>query len=355
MYEHVTFEYVMKRMLQAATTYQPNVDTREGSIIYTALAPAAVELVNMYIELDVILQETFADTATRPYLIRRCVERNITVEPATKAIRQGEFNIDIPIGSRFSLNKLNYVAVERISFGIYKMECETEGVIGNEESGKLIPIDYIDGLTSAYLTSVLIPGEDEEDTEHLRQRYYESLQFLAYGGNIADYKQKVHAIEGVGAVKVYPVWNGGGTVKLVILDTLYRSPTLTLIDAVQTAIDPTQNDGEGLGIAPIGHVVTVVGADERIVNIATEITYQSGWDWDSISASVKEAIDFYFLELAGKWEGADYLTVRISQVETRLLDLGGVIDIGKTKFNGVAQNLQLGADEIPIRGTVTVT
>lgn len=355
MYEHMTFDYIMKRLLQAAVKYRPNIDTREGSIIYTSLAPAAVELVSMYIELDVIMRETFADTATRLYLIRRCEERGITVEPATKAIRQGEFNIDIPSGSTFSLNLLNYTAVERVSEGIYKMECETAGTAGNEESGKLRPNDYIEDLTSAYLTAILIPGEDEENTEHLRARYMESLNPQAYGGNIADYKQKVHALGGVGGVKVYPVWNGGGTVRLVILDTLYRKPTTTLIDEVQTAIDPTQNEGEGLGIAPIGHVVTVDGVNETAVYISTEITYQGGWNWDSIEDSVNEVIDDYFELLAKAWEASEYLTVRVSQIETRLLDLDGVLDIGGTKLNNAARNLQLGPDDIPIRGAVTTT
>ena len=105
MYESVTYDLILKRMLDAV----PNdVDKREGSIIYDALAPAALELVNMYVQLDNVLNETFADTASREFLIRRASERGITPEPATKAILKGQFNMDIPIGSRFSLEKLNY-------------------------------------------------------------------------------------------------------------------------------------------------------------------------------------------------------------------------------------------------------
>ena len=145
MYESVTYDLILKRMLDAV----PNdVDKREGSIIYDALAPAALELVNMYVQLDNVLNETFADTASREFLIRRASERGITPEPATKAILKGQFNMDIPIGSRFSLEKLNYAAVEQISAGFYRMECETPGTDGNRQLGKLIPIDYIEGLTS---------------------------------------------------------------------------------------------------------------------------------------------------------------------------------------------------------------
>ncbi|MGI6318486.1 MAG: baseplate J/gp47 family protein [Dethiobacteria bacterium] len=95
----------------------------------------------------------------------------------------------------------------------YKAECEQLGSYRKRIFRPLDNIDNISGVT-AELTDILIPGEDEETDESLRQRYFESLVSQAYGGNIADYKQKVTALPGVGGVKVEPVWNGGGTVKL---------------------------------------------------------------------------------------------------------------------------------------------
>lgn len=356
MYEDVTFEVILSRMLDRVLEQNPNIDTREGSIIYNALAPAAVELQNMYIQLDTILNESFADTETRDYLIKRCAERGVNVEAATYAIRQGEFtpsSLAIPIGARFSLNILNYVVTEKINDGIYKLQCETAGYDGNEEFGSLIPIEYIEGLQTATLTDVLVPGEDEEDTEHLRQRYYDSLNSQAFGGNITDYKEKVNSIDGVGGVKVYPVWNGGGTVKLVIIDSTYKVPSSTLINNVQTIIDPTQNQGTGVGLAPIGHVVTVIGCASTTVNISSHITLQEGWAWADVLPYVEKCIDEYFNELSSEWDSSDSIIVRISQIETRLLDLTGILDIGDTTLNGVAQNLTIDADNIPVRGDIT--
>lgn len=351
MYEDVTFEAILKRMLDRIS----DVDKREGSIAYDVTAPTAIEFQNAYIGMDGVLKEAFADTASKHYLIKRCNERGIDIEPATNAIRKGEFNIDIPIGSRFSLNQLNYIAIEKIDDGIFKMECETVGAVGNTESGSMIPIDYIEGLQTAVLTDVLIPGEDEESVEHLRQRYYNSFDAQAFGGNIADYKEKINAIEGVGGVKIYRAWNGGGTVKAVIIDSTYSKPSTTLVEAVQTKIDPIGNQGEGLGIAPIGHIVTITGCEASSVDIQTNITFQEGWNWESIEANVHKAIDDYFTELSKGWEDADKnsLIVRISQIETRLLDVEGVLDISNTLLNGNASNLSIDKDSIPIRGTVT--
>lgn len=175
MYENVTYEDILQRMLDRIPD---SMDKREGSIIYDALAPAAVELQLMYIEFDVILQETFADTASREYLIRRAAERGIIPEPATHAILKGEFTpstLEIPVGSRFSCGTLNYVVTEKISDGQYKLECEEIGESGNSQFGQMIPIDYIEGLETCYLTDLLIPGEDEEDTESIRTRYLTHL------------------------------------------------------------------------------------------------------------------------------------------------------------------------------------
>ena len=96
-YEDITYDVILQRMLDRVPD---NMDKREGSIIYDALAPAAVELQLMYIELDTILTETFADTAQRDYLVRRAVERGITPYEPTYAILKGVFtpsSLDIPI------------------------------------------------------------------------------------------------------------------------------------------------------------------------------------------------------------------------------------------------------------------
>ena len=263
--------------------------------------------------------------------------------------------MNVPIGARFSLEDLNYIVREKISEHVFKLECEQEGVKPNSYLGTLIPIEYIEGLTKAEITELLIPGEDEEDTEHFRQRYFDSLDSQAFGGNQRDYKEKTEAIPGVGSVKVYPVWKGGGTVKLVITNSENKKPSPTLVEQVQTAIDPVQNQGQGLGIAPIGHVVTVQGVTETAVNITTKITYQDDWNWSAIEGYVNSTIDAYFSQLNANWADNENIVVRISQIESALLGVTGVLDITGTTLNGAEQNLVIDADSIPKRGTVSAS
>jgi uncharacterized phage protein gp47/JayE len=326
-------------------------------MIYTALAPACAELAQMYIQLDIVLNETFADTASREYLIRRAAERGIIPKEATKAIVKGVFNLDVGVGKRFGLDDFRYTTTEQISTGVYKMECETVGSAPNGSTGRLIPIDYVNGLISAELTEVLIPGEDEEETEVFRSRYYGSIDSQAFGGNRADYKKKILELDGVGAVKIYRATDvsgslSGGNVLIVILNSNYREPSEELVNSIQTILDPTENSGDGVGLAPMWHFVKVLGADEVAINIVIAITYSSGYSYPDIKSYVEAAIDTYLLSLAKSWQEESTLVVRVSQIEHALLGITGILDITGTTINGSTSNLELDKNAIPVRGTI---
>lgn len=404
MYEAQTYESILARMLQKALSINSNLDTREGSLVWYGDAPAAVELQNLYIALDTVLNETFADTATRPYLILRAAERGLSPQPASPAILQMAITpttLFLPLNTRFSIGELNYYVSADRGSGNYELTCETAGEAGNNYTGTVIPIEYVDGLETCKITSVLVPGEDEEDTELFRQRYLNSLNAQAFGGNQIDYIEKVNAIPGVGGVKVYRAWNRdlkpanmippkeaeawieglsgvpepvklwldtvyaaaknnmftvGGTVKLVVINSTFTVPSPTLVEQVQTAVDPLQNAGEGVGIAPIGHVVRVEGVQEETVDLGFALYYQRGWSWKDVSGYVTEAINGYFLELAQSWADQDEaLVVRISQIESRLLGITGILDIANTTINEKAANHTLALDHIPVLGSLAPT
>lgn len=401
MYENMTYEALLKRALSRVPT---GIDKREGSMVMNGVAPSMAEIAQLYIGLDFVFTATYLATAPREYLIKRAADRNMAPYPASAAVFRAEFNIEVPEGTRFSCDDLNFVVNGLIDedepgdWIAHRVTCETPGAAANSYSGTLIPIEYVDGLTHAELIGVLIPGDDVEDTEVFRQRVLDSFHSLAFGGNQADYVEKVMAMDGVKAAKVHPVWNGdidpaslipdetvqewytetidalsgaaadwltavytaainkkltvGGAVKLVLMASNNAAPSTTLIDTVQTAVDPTQNAGEGLGLAPIGHVVNVTGVTPVSVNITLNLTYASGWNWEAVQSYVEAVIDDYFEELASTWASSDYLTVRISQIESRILSgcAAMITDIGGTQINGEEANLVLDADSIPVRG-----
>lgn len=345
--DEMTFDYIMNRMLESVPD---TVDKREGSIIYDALAPAAAELVKCYMELDVVMDETFVDTASLQYLMLRCKERGVAIQDETAAVIEGVFtpsNIELSAGLRFNCDEVNYVVTEKISAGHYKLEAETLGTVGNKYTGLLLPIQTVNGLDTAQIAAVLIPAEDGDTTDTLREKYYASIDGEAFGGNVADYREKVNAITGVGGVKVYPVWNGGGTVKLTVIASDFTAPSSELISKVQTAIDPEQNHGEGLGLAPIGHTVTVAGAKYADLTITANVTFAAGWNWENGKSQLVSAANAYLDELCKAWADSETTVVRISQIETHLLTADCVVDVDGTTVNGSVKNIELTADEIP--------
>ena len=61
MYEAQDFEEIATRMLSHV---DDKFDKREGSVIYDAVAPTALELAFFYTCLDMVMDEVFADTAS---------------------------------------------------------------------------------------------------------------------------------------------------------------------------------------------------------------------------------------------------------------------------------------------------
>ena len=212
-------------------------------------------------------------------------------------------------------------------------------------------------LNRAELQRLIVPGEDEESTEAFRARYLRDLLEQRFGGNVADYVAKAESVAGVGAAKVQAAWAGGGTVRLLLLDEKLSVPAADLLERVQQLFDPrglAAGQGAGLGLAPIGHVVTVAAAEARTVDVALQLTLREGWQAADVAAAVRGCGEGYLADLRTEWAAAEHLTVRISQLEARILQLPGVWDVSGLTLAGKAANLQLSDTEIPVRGQVDV-
>ena len=168
MFEKMTYEAILQDMLNRVTS---DVDKREGSIIYDALAPCAYYLADQYFRLDNFLDLLFADTAVGEYL-DRCVG------PATYAVRKVTASGEIPIGSVWGIKEVTYIIQSELSPNQYRAVCGVAGVIGNQHSGALT---LVSGSTSetAELTDILEAGADEESDELLRARYYNRVRLPA--------------------------------------------------------------------------------------------------------------------------------------------------------------------------------
>lgn len=360
-----TFENVLERNLDRIPD---EFDKREGSVIYDAIAPMAIEISLLYSYLDFLFKNAFGDTANRYWLIERAKERGIEPYKATKAVIIGRFDAKLNIGDRFFIDDIYYTVSklqkEEKELFFYELICNEEGSIGNIEGGKLTPTRTIRNLNLAEIYKLAILGEDEEDTEDFRERYFETIKSIAYGGNIDDYRKKVKAIDGVGLVKVIPVWNGGGTVKLIVTDSEFKEPTSELISKVQEIIDPIPFHQKGVGVAPIGHYVTVVGAKSKKVNITCEILKSRDSNLEEIKREIEKDVEEYFKTQREKWSSYEKVDsniyvendIRLAKITSIVLNVADVIDYEIIKFTDTDKKIfELSEDELPVLGDVIVT
>ncbi|MCY7964965.1 baseplate J/gp47 family protein [Bacillus inaquosorum] len=343
MFEDQTFEVILDRMLNSISA---DIDTREGSVIYNALAPAAAELAKSYIWLDTVLELVFSDTAQGEFLDRRATEAGIERTAATKAVRAGEFTegVTIPVGSRFYVDNLYF---QYTADGT--LECETAGEAGNANiSGQnLLSLDTIPGLQKAIVKEILIPGREEEDDDSLRERYFTRVRREAVSANKAHYKQWAEEVDGVGKAKIFPLWNGDGTVKIVVTNANLEPASDILISKVKNYIDPEPGQGEGQ--APIGAFVTVESAVWKEVEISAEVLPEVNSSIDQVKQEIESGVLNLFKKIAFEDN-----VIRLSQINNIVYNSPSVSDYADIKINGLAENLVLSDVEIPKLGQVNI-
>ena len=377
--EIYSFEYLMSRAL---STVPDDIDKRQGSIIYDALAPACYELASAYMEIRNVYKDTFVNSAQGESLDLRVAEQGLSRYLATYAIKRADFfdssgnPIEVPIGSRYSTisdtHPVNYSVVGEYVInttkipGAYMLQCEESGVVGNEYTGPLTNITFVQGLAGVNMTSLLSPARDEETDEELRERYFENLKSKPFGGNIAQYREELSKIDGVGQVQVYPFWNGGGTVKCSIIDPQGNPISPEFISNIKYLIDPDISDipeGQGLGLAPIGHIVTISTPDVVVVNISCNITFESGYSISILSELITSAIEKYIEEVKNKWGSSDELNhyscpVYISKIVASILSVPGVSNVIDCTVNNSDSDLVLlengQVQQIPLLGEVNI-
>lgn len=374
-----TYEYILT---EALSKVPDNVDKREGSIIRDALSPCCYEAAKHILYLADIIEQTYIETANGLWLDGRVIEGGITRDPATYAKKLGVFKTQldepcqISIGQSFSTvgdTILNYTAVQvyanedgDVVPGSYIMQCNTVGSVGNSYIGRIVPNDYIEKLASAEITTLLYPGEEEETDESLRERYLGNMLKTAFGGNVAQYRQWAKEIAGIGGVQVYPVWAGGGTVKLSIIDTDYNPASTEFCQTILEMFDPENSGventrGLGLGIAPIDHKMTISTPLPRTINVSGKITLLPGYKLETLLPKIKESISNYLLMLRQHWEDSDEqnnysVIVYLGRITVAILSVEGVSSAYELKLNDTDTDVVLtetsSLQEVPVLGSV---
>lgn len=367
-------KYDYDYFLEAALGNIPEgIDIREGSLIFDALAPACLAMTELAMEMRRIMLESFAQTASGQYLDLKAQEHGLTRLAATRAVAKAYFTkedgsplLTIAVGTRFSSigdSAIYYAVTAQRGGGYYTLTAEVNGSAGNQYVGQLLPVDHVNDLAGASLQEVETPARDTETDEALRGRILKTFRVLDYGGNIEDYIQYTSEMDGVGAVQVYPVWDGGGTVRVVVLDSAFELPGTPLLTTIQTAISPVGTD-KGYGVAPIGHKVTVAAPTKKTINVSLHIDTTVGTAIDVVKPLIEAKLKDHFLNIRKTWnQHNEFYTyaqvVYRSQLTASLLSVEGVANVSNVRLNGADSDVTLKLDntvqECAFLGTVSYT
>jgi uncharacterized phage protein gp47/JayE len=350
-YEAQTESVIRQRMLDLIST---TIDKAQGSLTYDAIAPTAVELTQMYIELDRILTLVFAQTSNGTYLDNRAGEFGITRKAGTKATGAVTFSgVDgtiIPLGTQVrSTNALVFVTTEEETiFGgsatpdIEAAEIGTAYNVGSATITNLpIAIIGISSISNFYVTS---GGTDIETDADLLARLLIKVQTPATSGNATEYKVWALSVDGVGDAIVYPIWDGNGTVKIFVIGNDKLPVAAGIVTDVGDYIET---------VRPIGATVTVVSATALTIDVSVDVVLAGGYSLGTVTTNITEKITAYLKSIAFLSSYVSY-----AQIGNAIIDSEGVLDYSSLTVNSGTSNVSItttsATTQTPQIGSVTV-
>lgn len=336
MYEAMTYENILQNMLNRVPE---DIDKREGSVIYDALAPAAYFLADQYFQLENFVDLVLPDTALGEYLDRAVLAYGVERKPATAAVRKMTTSDTVDIGSRWAISNLVYATTAVLSEYEYEATCETPGTIGNQYAGEMQALSAVNGVT-ATLGDIITAGADEETDDALRTRLMEKVRLPATSGNAYHYQQWALEVPGVGAAKVFPLDNGPGTVGILVVDA----------DRLIAEGLPAKVAAHIETVCPIGATVTV--SSPTALNIAISANVQL--DGSKSLSDVKKAYEIAVKDFLSDTVFSSY-RVSYAKLGGLLLDVPGVEDFDSFTLNGGTGNVTVGEKQVPVIGSISLS
>lgn len=230
----------------------------------------------------------------------------------------------------------------------------TAGTSGNVGSGTITQVvSPVAGAPAVTNTQATSGGADLESDDRYRQRIEAEYGKAAGAGNIYDYQKWALEVPQVGYVSVQPLWNGAGTVRVIITDQQNHPNSSSIVQELQARLDPVP--GQGQGQAPIGAIVTVATPSLLVVNTVGAITHDSGYSLDGTAgtvptrAAIQDAVSSYLNTLP---PGS---AVVLNAVIRQMMEVPGVHDVTGVTLNGSAANVAVGALQVAEAGTVTLS
>lgn len=348
MFEDRTPENIRSEVLSAM---EDRVQTREGSFAAEMAGPVAAEASMVYEAMKAMLPAFYVDEDSGGFIDLAASRYGIFRKEGTQAAASirltGRANMTVPAGTvfltedglEFSLDASVTLGTDGTGEGT--VTAAAVGDAYNVPEGAItqmvMTLTGLEGWTSGAAAG----GTDPETDRDLVGRLYDYWRKPSTSGNVYDYEKWALEVDGVGAAKILPLWNGPGTVKVLLAGPERRPVEESVVSAALSHIEQ---------LRPIGAAVTVESAGGAPIHVSAALTLDGSVTLAEAKAKFTEKLEEYLQGLA-----FDSYTVLFNRIAFLLMDVSGVTDYRALTVNGGTSNVTVPADKVPVVGTVSLT
>ena len=334
MFSNQTYEAIKQRIFDNINI---DIDKREGSFLSNMVSPLSEELAKAYINMSDILSLGFIEDTFDTYLDKRVSEFGVYRKQGSKAI--GEIKVEgkegaiITNGTLIKANDLYFTVLNDIELptdNILYVEANEVGykynLLANTEFEL---VEKNDKVTSLINETDFKNGIDIESDEDLRKRFIKVVNNPSTSGNKAHYEEWALEVNGVSRAIVYPLWNGNGTVKVMVVGNDNKPVLEDVRKNVEDHI--TEN-------MPIGCQLTVTTPTNLDTTIVATIELKEGYEIEEVKQEFEAKINEYLKSVTNEFT--------YSKVYGLLANIIGIEDIGILTINGGNSNITISEDKI---------
>ena len=334
MFSNQTYEAIKQRIFDNINI---DIDKREGSFLSNMVSPLSEELAKAYINMSDILSLGFIEDTFDTYLDKRVSEFGVYRKQGSKAI--GEIKVEgkegaiITNGTLIKANDLYFTVLNDIELptdNILYVEANEVGykynLLANTEFEL---VEKNDKVTSLINETDFKNGIDIESDEDLRKRFIKVVNNPSASGNKNHYEEWALEVNGVSRAIVYPLWNGNGTVKVMVVGNDNKPVLEDVRKNVEDHI--TEN-------MPIGCQLTVTTPTNLDATIVATIELKEGYEMEEVKQEFEAKINEYLKSVTNEFT--------YSKVYGLLANIIGIEDIGTLTINGGNSNITISEDKI---------
>ena len=334
MFSNQTYEAIKQRILDNINI---DIDKREGSFTSNMVAPIVEELAKAYINMSDILSLGFIEDNFDTYLDKRVSEFGVYRKEGVKSTGEikveGKEGATITNGTLIKANGLYFTVLNDIELpidNILYLEANEVGykynLLANTEFEL---VEKNDKITKLVNEAEFTNGVDVETDEDLRKRFIKLVNNPSTSGNKAHYEEWALEVNGVGRAIVYPLWNGNGTVKVMIVGNDNKPVTEEIIEACELHISENM---------PIGCQLTVTTPTNLNIVINASIELKEGYELEEIQEEFENKLNEHLKTVTTE--------LTYSKIYGLLANMAGIEDISELTLNDNNINISIAEDKI---------